>query len=112
MKKAIAALSIFAALSACGDPISLFVRAGTSDEAKRDHLTNCQIEATNRVKPNVVTIPMASTINAQTYCTGAGCTTYGTTSPSAIAVDQNDVLRGRAVIQCMKKLGYEWKGRD
>jgi hypothetical protein len=88
-------------------------KEGASNDTMAGDRIDCEIEATQRVPPNIVltTTPTRSTpvqstcnqIGTQTFCTSTGGRTYGGRTSSS---DANDDLRVRAYGQCLVNKNY------
>lgn len=103
-----AILPFILALAACVPQQMLFDKPGMAPGSGQDDLTDCQVEALQKVPPNNTDrrIPgLAPT--TYTTCTGYSCTsqTYGSAGRT-YSVDENASLRDRVTIQCMQKKGY------
>ncbi|SDX63437.1 hypothetical protein [Roseicitreum antarcticum] len=103
------------ALSSCGPrTIDYAYRADTTlAQHDRDSL-QCEVEATQRIVPNIQTrrtpviyTPVQTTcqqIGTQTQCTTTGGEWQG---GDAYSVDVNEDLRGEVQVQCMRDRGYQ-----
>lgn len=115
-------LILAGALCACAtpEPATFAYRANTSNSDKAMDDVDCQIEATNRVAPNVqlATTPTYITPTyftpMTTSCYGGICTTTGgqiqggqTYGGETYSYDANSQLRESAVDQCMMRKGYQ-----
>lgn len=89
-------------------PQLYFDKPGVPPGGGQGDLTNCQVEALNKV-PRHTQRKTISSGPAQTYmdCYGGSCTatTYGG-QPISYNVDANAGLRERVMIQCMESKGY------
>jgi hypothetical protein len=98
-------------LTACAAPLQ-FDKPGVPPGGGQGDLTDCQVEAVQKVPPN----NQVNTIYggpATTYvdCAAGLCTaqTYGG-QDTHYTVDRNSGLRQQVMIQCMKRKGYYLRG--
>ena len=123
-----ASFVVFLGLIGCAAPQTLYqayqagvpirdvpYKEGVSGDRMASDRIDCEIEATQRVLPNIVqsTTPTRSTpvqstcnqIGTQTFCTSTGGGTYGGRTSSS---DANDDLRVRAYRQCLINKSYRF----
>lgn len=103
-----AVIGMFTALTACAAPL-LFDKPGVPPGAGQGDLTDCQVEALNKV-PNNMRTEVLPGYPGTTYvdCIGGSCVanTVGGVAPSTYSVDTNARLRQQVLIQCMARKGY------
>ena len=99
-----------------GAPLQSFpYKAGATGATLSNDITNCEIEAAQRVPQNLASrtsptyrTPTQTTCNrigTQVFCNTTGGQTYG---GQTTIFDANSGLRGRAEMQCMVSNGYRF----